>query len=77
VVPHARISIPVVVLLKISTWSEIVQPGKRAITTAATTFLIMSELTTDLSGPPPAEFRFGEHAIHCEHEAATLPTGPL
>ena len=34
-------------------------------------------LTTELSGLAWHPFRAGEHAIHCEHGAATLFTGPL
>jgi hypothetical protein len=34
-------------------------------------------LTTELSGRYETPFRTGEHAIYCEHGAATMTAGPL
>jgi hypothetical protein len=35
------------------------------------------DLTTELSGQARRQFRAGEHAIYCEHGAATMTVGPL
>src|SRR5436190_12007410 len=46
-------------------------------TIADATLPSICNLTTELSGRPRPPLCIGEHAIHCEHDAATIRPGPL